>query len=134
MIANLNYLHIAVSTLVYFLLGAIWYSLLFGKKWMALLGIVPNEKDKKDMPKIMAITVVLNFIITSAVACVLHFVQPSSVMGALKVGILLGVGFTACTTAMNYMYSKRPFGLTMIDSGYHVVSICAVSVLMTLWL
>lgn len=37
---NLNWLAIALATVAYFMLGALWYSgLLFGKKWAALVGI-----------------------------------------------------------------------------------------------
>jgi hypothetical protein len=134
MIANLNYVHIAVATLAYFFIGFLWYSVLFGKKWMALLGSTgPTEEDKKNMPKMMVFTLILNFIITFSAACVLHFVWPTTILGALKTGALLGVGFTGATTAMNYMYSKRSFQLTLIDSGYHIVSICVISVILTLW-
>jgi hypothetical protein len=133
MLANLNFIHIAVATLVYFILGSLWYSVLFGKVWMGLLGFSVREEDKKNMPRMFATTFLLNFIITGSVACVLYFVSPFSCLAAIKVGVLLGVGFTGSTTAMNYMYSRRSFKLTLIDAGYHIISIILVSVILTLW-
>ncbi len=113
MIADLNYLHIAVATLAYFIIGAIWYSLLFGKVWTRLIGAAaPTEEDMKKMPMMFSLTFVLNFVITSATACVLYFVSPNSVLGAVKVGALLGLGFVGSACAMSYMYAKRPFKLT----------------------
>src|SRR5580704_531181 len=105
MLANLNYIHIAVATLVYFIIGSLWYSLLFGKIWVAILGLVVTEEDKKKMPQMFATTFVLNFVITFSVACILHFVQPSSVVGAIKVGLVLGAGLSGTTTAMSNMYA-----------------------------
>ncbi|MFI5149283.1 MAG: DUF1761 domain-containing protein [Bacteroidia bacterium] len=134
MIASLNYVHILVSALVYFILGALWYSLLFQKPWMAAVGVrEPNEADKKGMPLMFATTFVLNFVICFGTAAVLHFVQPISIVAALKAGALLGVCFVGTTCAMNNMYAKRPLILTLIDSGYHVAGIIVVSVILTLW-
>jgi hypothetical protein len=31
------------------------------------------------------------------------------------------------------MYAKRPFMLTVIDSGYHVVAIIVASIILTMW-
>jgi hypothetical protein len=134
MFENLNYVHIAVSTLVYFIIGALWYSLFFGKVWIRLIGgPAPTEEDKRKIPMMFSITFVLNFIIVLSTACVVYFVSPNSVLAALKVGALLGIGFVGTTCTMSYMYAKRPFKLTLIDSGYHIVAILAVSVILSLW-
>jgi len=133
MLSNLNYVHILVASIVYFIIGALWYSLLFGKIWMKLLGITPNEDDKKKMPMIFSVTFVLNFIIVVSTACVIGFVQPSNMIVAIKVGLLLGVGIAGTTCTMNYMYSRKSFGLIAIDAGYHVLAITISSIILTLW-
>jgi hypothetical protein len=133
MLANLDYLHILVATVAYFLIGALWYSVLFGKTWVKLIGVTMTEDDKKNIPMMFAMTFVLNFVITFATAAVLYFIEPRTILAALKSGLLLGVGFVGASCAMNYMYSKRPFKLTLIDSGYHVVSIIVVCIILTLW-
>jgi hypothetical protein len=133
MLANLNYVHILVATLVYFVLGALWYSVLFQKPWVRLNNIVMNEESRKGMPKVFAFTFLLNLIATVATACVLYFVQPVSIIAAIKVGALLGFGFVGSVTALNNMYLKRPFMLTIIDAGYNIVSIILVSIILTMW-
>jgi hypothetical protein len=133
MLSNLNYVHILVASIVYFIIGALWYSLLFGKIWMKLLGITGNEDDKKKMPMIFSVTFVLNFIIVVSTACVIGFVQPSNMIVAIKVGLLLGVGIAGTTCTMNYMYSRKSFGLIAIDAGYHVLAITISSIILTLW-
>jgi hypothetical protein len=134
MIASLNYIHILVAALAYFIIGALWYSVLFQKPWMAAIGAkAPTEEAKKGMPLMFAITFVLNFVICFAVAVVLHFVQPMSIVPAVKVGALLGACFVGTSCAMNNMYAQRPVVLTLIDAGYHVAGIIMTSVLLTLW-
>jgi hypothetical protein len=135
MLANLNYLHIAVAALVYFILGSLWYSVFFGKVWMQLLGISgpPTEEDRKGMPMMFGKTFVLNFIIVLSTAVVIYFVKPVTLLAAIKTGGLLGVGFVFTTCAMGYMYTKRPFKLTLIDSGYHIVAIIVAAIILTCW-
>jgi len=133
MLTHLNYLAVLVATLVYFIIGSVWFSVLFGKTWAKLLGLVVTEEDKKNMPKLFSATFVLNFVICLAVACVMHLLRHSSVFVALKVGLMLGVGFVAAPCVMNYMYSRRPVKLMAIDAGYHIISILVASVILILW-
>ena len=132
MFANLNYIAIGVSTLVYFIIGALWYSLLFGKEWMKLVGLTPTPEDKKNMPKIFSITFILNFIICLSTAAVIYFVQPVSIIAAIKTAILVSAFVCACGV-MNYMYAKRPLKLMLIDMGYHVFGIIIISIILTYW-
>jgi hypothetical protein len=135
MISQLNHVHILVAALVYFVIGALWYSMLFGKKWMKLIGHsgVVTEADKKGMPMMFVSTFILNYVICFATACVIYYVQPMSIMVDLKVASLLGFGFVGTTTAMNNMYAKRSFQLTAIDAGYHFVGITAATIIMQMW-
>ena len=133
MIGHLNYTHIAVSTVAYFAIGSIWYSVLFSKKWMSLGRITMGEADKKNIFIMFGITLILNFIITVSTACVVHLISPPTLVNAIKVGLMLGGGIVFATCAMSYMYAKRPFLLTWIDAGYHFAGITVVSVILMLW-
>ena len=108
---HLNYVHILVASLAYFMLGFLWYGLIFGKQWTALMGMstTPTDADKKRMPMMMVMTVVYNFLTTFTVAAVLYFVAPANILQAIEATLLVSVGFTAVPMALNYMYAKRPF-------------------------
>src|ERR1700685_2530945 len=41
-IMRTNYAAVVVCAVVYWLLGAVWYAVLFSKPWMALAGPLPN--------------------------------------------------------------------------------------------
>ncbi|MES2701570.1 MAG: DUF1761 domain-containing protein [Bacteroidota bacterium] len=133
MFSHLNFLAIAVATVVYFIIGALWFSVLFGKPWIKLTGITMSDEDKKGVPKVFAVTFVINFIICMATAIVIYLVNPADAISAATVGMILGIGFMAAPAAMNYMYARRPFQLTMIDAGYHVVAITVVSMILGVW-
>ena len=58
---EVNYLVILVSAIISFIIGALWYSLLFGKSWTKLMGF--SAKDiEKTKKKSMAKTYFIGFI------------------------------------------------------------------------
>ncbi len=130
---HINYLAFAVAVVVYFAIGGLWFSALFGKAWLSLTGLRMDDDAKKNVGKIFAVTFLINIIICFAAVCVVQLVHPAGAMAAVKLGVLLGGGFMAAPCAMNYMYAQRDIKLTMIDAGYHVVSITVVTVLLSLW-
>ena len=68
-LSNLNWLHILVATIAYFMLGAIWYSFLFSKKWIEYQGIDMNNPDaKKGAGALMALSFVGFLIIVKLIA------------------------------------------------------------------
>jgi hypothetical protein len=43
-----NYVAVFVAALAYWLLGAVWYGVLFGKQWMALENITPEQASSMN--------------------------------------------------------------------------------------
>jgi hypothetical protein len=133
MLTNLNYLAIAISTVTYFVLGALWFGPLFGKSWLKLVGLSVTEEDKKNALFMFAKTFILDFIITFSVAVIIHLLKPTTVSSALQVSILIGLGFVVAPFLGNYMYAKRSMKLFTIEAGYHIVCIIIVSIILTIW-
>ena len=133
-IQHLNWLAVAVSALAYFSLGAIWFNpKVFGTVWMKGHGITPTEEDKKNMGKMMLSTLVLCFIgaITAGYFC--YAINSWDWMRGAKIGFIAGCGFTGVGIAMNYMYTKKPLSVIIIDSAYHVVGMVTAGVIMSVW-
>ena len=138
-IQQLNWLAVAVSALAYFCLGAIWFNpKVFGTLWMKGHGIAgPTEEDKKRMPMIMASTLVLCFIGAIAVGYFVYVFSFYEVnwrwYSGVKVGLVAGCGFTGVGIAMNYMYTRKPMSVIIIDSAYHVVGMVMAGIIMSVW-
>ncbi|TND10591.1 MAG: Uncharacterized protein FD123_233 [Bacteroidetes bacterium] len=129
-----NWLAIFVATLVYFVVGALWYSpILFAKIWVSLLPSPPSEEDKKRMPMLMVFTLIGNFAAVFAIAFFAWIMACGTVVPALKLGLFVSLCFCATVMGINMMYEKRPLKLMMINIGYHVVGICAAAVIVALW-
>ena len=50
-LSTANWLAILIAAVAYFALGSVWFSVLFGKQWMALNGIPEPTPEKKEEMK-----------------------------------------------------------------------------------
>jgi len=137
-ITHLNWLAIAVSAIAYFMLGAIWFNPnIFGKTWMKGHNITASEEDKKRMPMMMLMTLIMCFVAVVALAYFIYVFSGYTVnwrwYSGAKVGLVAGCGFSAVAIAMTHMYTKKSFKLQIIDSGYHVVGLTAAGMILSVW-
>lgn len=125
---------VLVAAVAYFMLGAIWYSALFGKKWIAYHNINVNDEDaKKGMVRIMTSSFLLMLI---AVLCIEMIVVRLHLHGAttgIRWGLLTGGGFAATGISVGYLYTQKPFGLHVIDGLYHIIGHVIAAVILCVW-
>lgn len=133
--SNLNWLHILVATVAYYLVGAIWYSFLFQKSWIRFHKIdTANPDAKKGTGIIMFLGFVWTFIVCTGLAILISkILLLGGALSAVKLGLTTGVCFSAITISMTYLYLKKPFGLHLIDGLYHVVGQMIAAIILVLW-
>jgi len=112
---EVNYLAVALAALSAFLLGGLWYSLLFAKQWAALTG-QSEEKLKSGNPAIVfGGAFLLNLIAAFMLATV---IAPVGVKFGALAGLLVGLSWVATSLGVNYLFERRPLGLWLINGGY----------------
>ena len=117
---NVSLVATLVGTVLGFVLGALWYGPLFGKTWMAAVGLTP-ETIRRDMNPgpTYGTTFVLAF-----VACYVFglYLGPNPGRAfAIAAGAAAGVGLVATSLATNYLFEGRSATLMLINGGYHAV-------------
>lgn len=133
-LSNLPWLHILVAAIAYFTLGAIWYSFLFQKKWIAYQNIDMNNSDtKKGRGAIMAISFVGFFVICVGLGLLIDRMELTGVKSGVKLGLTTGVCFSAAVLCITYLYVKKPLGLHLIDGVYHVAGQVIAAVILCSW-
>ncbi|MEZ5708975.1 MAG: DUF1761 domain-containing protein [Blastomonas sp.] len=114
-----NWLAIGAAALSAFLLGAVWYGPLFGKKWQALVGLDDEQVKAAPMARILGGSFVLSLIAAAVFAL---FLGPDPEIGfALGAGASAGLCWVAASFGINYLFAQRPIGLFLIDGGYHTL-------------
>jgi len=109
-----------VATVLSFALGGLWYGPVFGIAWMRSAGLTEATLRENFNPaKTYGITFVLAFLASYVFGMFLG-PHPSMALG-LGAGASAGVFWVAGSLWTNDLFERRPFGLTVINGGYHTV-------------
>jgi hypothetical protein len=131
-LSHLNWLAIGVSAVAYFVLGSLWFGLLFGKKWMSLARVNP-EDGKGKMGMLMGSAVLGAIIGSFGMAVLISILGIVSVAAAVKLSLLIGGCFIFAPMGVNFMFENRPVALLIIDAGYPTVGIMVCSIILSMW-
>jgi hypothetical protein len=131
---HINWLAVLVAGLAYFFLGAIWYSLLFGKKWQAYNAAAMNAPDaKKGAFGIMLFSFILMLICSFGLALIVTRFGFLGWLAGVKLGLVTGICFSATAIHISYIYEKRPLGLHLINGLYNVLGNVIAAVILAIW-
>jgi hypothetical protein len=109
-----------LATVLSFVLGGLWYGPLFAKTWMQLVGKTDATLREGFNPaKTYGMTFVLAFLMSYVFGMFLG-PKPSLALG-LGAGAAAGIFWVAGSLWTNDLFERRPFALTAINSGYHIV-------------
>jgi Protein of unknown function (DUF1761) len=131
---HINWLAVLVGGLAYFLLGFIWYTVLFGKKWRSYNAAVMNDPNaKKGAGAIMFLSLVLMIVCALGLEIIAKRYGIFGWSGGLKLGLLTGICFSATAIHISYIYEKRPLGLHLINGLYNVAGNVVAAIVVCLW-
>src|ERR1039457_6140385 len=116
-----NYVAVFVAALAYWLLGAVWYGVLFGKQWMALENITPEQASSMNPVAPYVISFILNLVIAFVLAQLCAWRNANTAARGAALGILIWIGFLGPVTYTTYMYEMRPKQLFAINEFFFVV-------------
>ncbi len=108
------------ATVLGFVLGALWYGPLFGRRWMAAVGMTRDQIRPGFNPaKAYSATFGLGLVASYVFGLYLG-PNPGRVF-AIVAGAAAGVCWVATALATNYLFEGKPAVLIAINGGYHAV-------------
>ncbi len=128
---QINYLAVIAAAGSVFVLGGIWYSLLFGKIWQREIGLSDADIKNANMVMIFGGSFVLSLIASFVFAMFLGPNPP--LMLALGAGFAAGAGWVATSFGINYLFARRSLTLFAIDGGYHTLQFTLIGLILGLW-
>jgi hypothetical protein len=128
-----NYVAVFVSALAYWILGAVWYAVLFSKPWMALEHITDEQARSMNPVLPYIITFVLNLLIAFVLAQICSWRNANTAARGAAVGVLLWIGFLGPVTYTTYMYEMRPKELFAINEFYPLAGLCLMGAILGAW-
>ena len=136
-IGSLNWLAVIAGGVIYFALGAAWYSpVLLGRPWQRSIGWDPTRTP----PQMSATSYVLPFIAYLVMAVAVGMIAAATGSDGLADGIVLGlvvgIGLAAAHALVDATFDPnkpQPWTWFAITATYHALGLLIVAVLVSVW-
>jgi len=128
-----NYLAVVVAAVAYFILGGLWYGVLFNKAWMALEQMT-IEQAKSVNPAIpYVVSFLLELLIAYSLAQLCIWRNANTASRGASVGVLVWIGFVGPIALMTYMFEMRPRALYAINEFYPLAGLILMGAILGAW-
>ena len=132
---GLNWLAILCAGVAYWVLGFVWYSLLFGKIWAAEQtrhrGAPPSAGGPMG-PKLLS-TFVANLIAAAAMAYLLKRTGFTDMNHILKLAAATGIGFAGTAVTIISVWESKPTKVWFIDLAFYFVGAILLAMILAWW-
>ena len=122
---HIHWHSVALGALAFFAVGALWYTVLFGKAWQAAVGLSDEQlKTGANMPLIFGTCFLLELLVSLTVGHLYAMTAPSD-RAKLMIAVGLAIGVMAPAIGICYLYMRKPLRLFLIDAGHFVAGMAA---------
>lgn len=135
-LSSINYIPVIAAAVLYFIIGSIWFSGIFGALWQAELkkhNVFIKQPTGSEIAQKMVFTFLSNLVTAFALALLVRFTGVSTWESGLILGAISGLGLAATSISSVFIWESRSLLLFLIDAGYPLVGIIASTVLLALW-
>lgn len=137
-LGDLNWLAVIVAAVVYFALGAVWYTAkVLGTRWMKSIGWDPSAQDAPQMSGADYVVPFIGYVvITIAVGMLVVATGTDTFSEGIVLGLVLGVLFAGSlfyVTAKFEPTKPAPMSWFAITGSYHALGILISAVIVALW-
>ncbi len=131
---RVNWWAIVVSAIVFFLIGWLWYGMLFTSAWMTAMGKATGDMTQGGAAGYeYGLTFVMAFLLAYGLARILSWRGDLNPGRGALIGLSMGLLIFGTMTAMDYTYEMRGSTLAIINVGYVVVGMAVMGVILGAW-
>lgn len=127
-----------VAALATMVIGFLWYSLLFARPWMVLMGYDPDDKAKlAEMQKgaglMYALALLASLLSAALLGKIIAIATVNTALYGMKIGLAVWLGFVTTVQLTNAVFSKQPGKLYAINTGYQLVCYLVMGAILGAW-
>jgi len=128
---SINYFAVLIAGLSAFIIGGLWYSVLFAKAWMVENKFTEETLRNSNMAKIFGGSFILSLLISFVLAL---FLGPdrNALIGTLA-GFMAGFFWVATAMGITYLFERKSMKLFLINAGYHVITFTVMGLILGMW-
>jgi len=137
-LGSINWLAVIVATVIYFLLGAVWFAQQtpLGKAWIAAAGYQSPTTGATSTNLFYVIPAATSLVSVVATALIAAATGTDSLNEGIVLGLVVGIGYAAMiilTTAAFEFTKPKQWTWGLIDASYHVVGLLIAAIIIALW-
>jgi len=134
---SINWLAAIVGTVIYFALGAVWYSpMLFARPWMAAIGWDEDRPQPGTNPVTYVVPAILYLVAAVAMAILAAATGTDTLSEGVVLGLITGLGFALPMVGVEATFDpNKPKPLTWfgITVAYHLIGFVILAVVIAIW-
>lgn len=128
---DINLLAVVLGAVAFFVVGAVWYTALFGKAWQKASGLTQEQLEGANMPMIFGLCFLFELLISLTLGHnIARTDPPDHVVMMMAVGFALGIMIPAI--GINYLYLRKTAAHFFIDAGHFIVGMAAMGAVFVL--
>ena len=129
---GINYWAVAVAAAATLVASSVWY-IVFGNAWLTLRGLDPSTADTTPAVWVLVAQFARNLVVAVVLAFLLRRLGTATLGGALRLGLLVWVGFEAMAIAGSVLHEQYPLGLYAIHVGDALLGMLLMTLILGLW-
>jgi fucose permease len=131
---QINHIAVLVSAVVYFVLGGLWFSVLFGKAWLKAIGKTEDEIKAEGGAGVgYAVSIIGGVLAAYILTVILNHVGADSLLTGVRYGFYVWLGFSVTSVAPTYIFESRNKTLLYIYAGYTLVGYLLMGGILAVW-
>ena len=134
-LSGLNYWAIITAAVASFVMGGVWYGLLFPKQWVRVHGYTEEQTRsmQQKQPRNFAIFLAANLVTGLVISILVVNLKLGSAGPGAVLGVLLWLGVAAPIGASKNAGMGKPPAAWLIDTGYDVCALSVMGLIIAAW-
>jgi Protein of unknown function (DUF1761) len=122
----INPLAVLLAALSAFLIGGLWYSVLFARPWQTAAG-VSDAQLAGGRVRVFGGAFLFAVVMAASLAA---FIGSTGFLFGTLAGLLAGATFVAAAFGIVYLFERRPLAHFLINAGYSILAFTAMGAIL----
>ena len=136
-LSAIHWLPVIVGTIIYFGLGALWYSpMLFARPWQRSIGWDPEARPPEQRVTTYLVPLIAYFVMAIATALIASATGTDTFGEGVVLGLVIGIGFAAMHSVVDATFDPnrpQPWTWFAITASYNLIGLLIVAILVAVW-
>ncbi len=136
-LSEINWVAVVIAGLVYFAIGAVWYSpLLFAGAWQRSIGWDSQRPPPETSWMTYVVPLLAYLVMAAAVGIIARATASDTFVEGIILGLVVGIGLSLMHTLVDATFDPnkpQPWVWFAINGTYHALGLIIVAVIVSVW-